>query len=102
MIDQQNISIFTRVALVAIFCFFTFEIVNDILEGESLIHHLVETFFFLLAFITMLVHVRSAHNAKKELAEIAQKENANPAKPDEKIQKQLEMWKLTPSEKEVS
>ena len=102
MLDQKDISLLTRFSLIAVLCFFTFEIVNDILEGESLLHHLTETFFFLLAFITMVVHVRDAHNAKRELAEIAQKENSSTAKPSEKIQQQLEMWKLTPSEKEIS
>lgn len=92
----------TIVILFGIFCFFTFEVVNDIIEAESLPHLLFEGFFFFLTFLVLVMHIRDAYQVRKQLQELEVREQQKSREPDAQIQKQLDGWKLTPSEKEIS
>ena len=103
LVQHNPVSEFVvRISLIGIFCFFVYEIVNDIIGGESLAHHMTETFFFLLTFIILIIHVNDAYQTRKELQALKAREEQKSAEPSEQIQKQLEEWKLTPSEQEIS
>ena len=82
--------------------FFAFEIINDIISGESLLHHITESFFFLLTSLILVTHVRYAHQVKKELEHVKNRELTNHAEPSQRVQQQMDGWKLSPSEKEIS